>query len=270
MERLSKYVSGICMVILLLSCRTQKPVSVVDESAGVIKKSASPEAIFTTGHPFNTMKVKRMNIDFSVNGLNDNFNGNMAIRRDSLIVISVIPLLGYEAVRIMCTKDSIIIINRTDKTFHASSLVYYLKKNSIPAEYKDLQAVLTNEAFYYRNNRPGIRYEKEIKLEEESILLVTASLSGSVKLTNQEIIADSSCQKIRSIFVVDYNRNTKMLIQYDDFNGCESGSFPNKISINVKDRIRDISLDLEYGQVLFNERINVKFEVPEGYSRIHM
>lgn len=262
--------SGICMVLLLLSCRTQKPVSEVGESAGVSKKSASPEAIFTTGHPFKTMKVKRMNIDFSVNGQKENVNGNMAIRRDSLIAISVIPLLGYEAVRILCTKDSIIIINRTDKTFHASSLAYYLKKNNIPAEYKDLQAVLVNEGFYYRNNRPGIRYEKEIKLEEESILLVIASLLGNVKLTNQAITADSSCQKIRSIFVVDYNRNMQMLIQYDDFNGCESESFPNKISINVKDRISDMSLNLSYGQVLFNERINVKFQVPEGYSRIHM
>lgn len=270
MKRLSKYVFGICMILLLLSCRSQKPVTEVADPSNVIKKSAGPEALFTTEHSFKTMKVKRMNVDFVVNGIKENFNGNMAVSRDSLIAISIIPLLGYEAVRILCTKDSIIVINRTDKTYHASSLDYYLKKYNIPAGFNDLQAVLTNEVFYYQAAYKDINYEKEVKMEGGRIIFIIESLMGSIKLANQQIAADSACQKIRDVFVVDYQRGVQMEVRYSDFNGCEIESFPNRLSINIKDKISDVNLDIEYGQVIFDDKVNVKFEIPDGYSRIYM
>jgi len=258
------------MILLLLSCHSKKPVTKVSEPVKVIRESASPEAIFTIGHSFNTLKVKRMNIGFTINGTKDNINGNMAVSRDSLIAISIIPLLGYEAVRILCSKDSIIVINRADKTYHASTLDYYLKKYNIPAGFNDLQAVLVHESFFYKAASQNINYEKEIKLEGGSILLIIESLIGNLKLTDQEIRADSTCQNIRNIFVVDYGRNMEMEVRYDDFNGCDMDSFPKRISIDIQDRTSAINLDIEYGQVMFDEKINVKFEIPVGYSKVDM
>ena len=147
-KRLSKYLFGICLILLLFSCRSQKTVTRVSDPTKMITESSGAEVIFTTGHSFETMKVKRMNVDFVVNGIKDNFNGNMAVSRDSLIAISIIPFLGFEAVRILCTEDSIIVINRTDRTYHASSLDYYLKKYNIPVGFDDLQALLVNEVFF--------------------------------------------------------------------------------------------------------------------------
>lgn len=270
MKRLSKYVFGICMILLLLSCRSQKSVTEVAAPAKVIKESSGPEAIFTTGHSFKTMKVKRMNVDFVINGIKDNFNGNMAIYRDSLIAISIIPILGYEAIRILCTKDSIIVINRTDRTYHSSSLDYYLKKYNISAGFNDLQAVLANEVFYYRAGYKDINYEKEIKMEGGNIIFIIESLIGSIKLANQEIAADSACNKIRDVFVDDYQRDVKIKVRYNDFNGCEIKSFPSRIMIDIQDKSNAVNLDIEYGQVIFDDKINVKFEIPKGYSRIYM
>jgi hypothetical protein len=258
------------MIFLLLSCRSQKPITEVTESARVIKESIGPEAIFATGHSFETMKVRKMNVDFAVNGIRDNFNGNLAVSRDSLIAISIIPLLGYEAVRILCTKDSIIVINRTDKTYHASSFDYYLKKYNIPAGFDELQAVLANEVFFYKTGYKDIYFEKKFTMEGGRMLLIIESLMGNVKLANQEIAADSSCHNIRTVFVVDYRRGLHMEVRYDDFNGCEIESFPNRISVNIQDKISAVNLDIEYGQVIFDEPINVNFEIPEGYSRIYM
>lgn len=270
MKGSSKYVFGLCMILLLLSCHTQRPVTKINEPALEIKKSAGPEAIFSSRYSFETMKVKRMNIDFMINGIKENFNGNMAVARDSFIAISIIPLLGYEAVRILCTKDSIIVINRTDKTYHASSLDYYMKKYNIPAEFNDLQAVLINEAFIYKADYKDVNYEKSIKIEEGRILFFIESLLGNMKLTNQKITADSTCYKIHDVFVVDHQRNIQMEVRYSDFNGCEIESFPNRISVDIRNKISTVNLDIEYGQVIFDDKINVKFEIQEGYSRFNM
>ena len=258
------------MILLLLSCRSQKPVTEVTDPAKVIKESYGPEAIFTTGHSFKTMKVKRMNVDFVVNGIKDNLNGNMAVYRDSLIAISIIPILGYEAIRILCTKDSIIVIKRTDRTYHASSFDYYMKKYNIPAGFNDLQAVLTNEVFFYKAGYKNIQYEKKVIMEEGRILFIIEALMGSIKLTNQKIAADSACNKIRDVLVVDYQRDVKIKVRYNDFNGCEIESFPNKIMIDIQDKNNAIKLEIKYGQIIFDDKINVKFEIPKGYSRIYM
>ena len=270
MKRLSKYVFGICMILLILSCRSQKPVIKVTEPAKVIEESSGPEALFTTGHSFKTMKVKRMNVDFVINGNKDNFNGNMAVYRDSMIAISIIPLFGYEAIRILCTKDSIIVINRADKTYHASSFDYYLKKYNIPVGFNDVQAVLANEVFFYKPGYQDINYEKKVKMEEGRIIFIIESLMGSIKLTDQKIAADSDCNKIRDVFIVDHQRNVRMEVRYYDFNGCEIESFPNRITIDIQDKNNAVNLEIEYGQVIFDDKINVKFEIPNGYSRIYM
>jgi hypothetical protein len=258
------------MILLLLSCRSQKFVTEEADPATVIKESYGPEAIFTTGHPFVTMKVKRMNVGFVINGIKDNFNGNMAVYRDSLIAISIIPLLGYEAIRILCTKDSIIVINRTDRTYHSSSFDYYLQKYNIPAGFKDLQAVLANEVYFYNAGYKDINYEKKVKMEGGMIIFIIEALIGNVKMSNQKIAADSACNKIRNVFVVDYQRDVEMEVRYNNFNGCEIESFPKRITIDIQNKRNAVNLDIEYGQIIFDDKINVKFEIPDGYSRIYM
>jgi len=269
-KRLSKYIFGIFLILLLFSCRSQKNVTKIADPAMVITESSRAEVIFTTGHSFETMKVKRMNVDFVVNGIKDKFNGNMAVSRDSLIAISIIPMLGFEAIRILCTEDSIIVINRTDRTYHASSLDYYLKKYNIPVGFKDLQALLVNEVFIYGDDYEDTSFERKIIIEDGRILYTIETLLGNRKMINQEIAADSACHKIRDVSVIDYFRNMQIKALYKDYNGCEKESFPNGISIDIQDKISAISIDIEYGHVLFDEKINVKFEIPENYSRINM
>jgi hypothetical protein len=258
------------MILLLLSCRSQKPVAEAKDPESLIKEYAGAETIFNTGHSFETMKVKRMSVDFRVNGVMDKIKGNMAVYRDSMIAVSVIPLLGYEALRVMCTKDSIIVINRTNKTYHASSLDYYMKKYSIPTGFNDLQAVLTNEVFFYKEDYKDRKYEKKIKKEGGRILFIIESLMGSIMLTNQKIAADSNCYHIRDVVVVDYQSDVRMAVMYNGFNGCEIESFPNNIKIDIQDKSNAVNLDIDYGQVIFDDPINVKFEIPESYSRIYM
>lgn len=222
------------------------------------------------GHSFETLKVKKVNVGFMINGVRDNFNGSMAVSRDSLIVISVIPLLGYEALRIMCTRDSIIVINRPDKTYHASSLDYYLEKYNIPAGFNDLQAVLINEVFMYKAGFEDIKYEQSIKMVNGNFVFIVNALLGNIKLANQEFSADSASAQIRKVSVIDYQRGVKMAVKYADFNGLKMDSFPNNILIDIKDTRNEINLKIDYGQVIYNEPINVNFEIPDSYSRIYM
>ena len=264
------YIFGTMVIILLISCRSQKNVVDLTRQETMLTERSETVSVFATGHAFKTLKVKRMNVEFVVNGLSDNFKGNMAVSRDSLIAISVIPMIGYEALRIMCTEDSIIVINRTEKTYHASSLDYYLEKYNLPARFNDLQAVLINEAFFYKDGYADRRYAKEIKTENGRIMYKIESIKGGKRMTNQQIAADSVYQQINDVYIDDYQRNVQMDIGYADFNVSEIEPFPKRISINIQDGNNSIKLEIKYSLVVFDDPINVKFEIPANYSRIHM
>ncbi len=270
MIQLPKFILGICMVILFLSCRSQKPVVGVYDQAEEIEVGFDPERLLTDVHSFKTMKIKRLNIDLKLNEVSDNFNGNLAIYRDSLIVISIVPLFGFEALRIMFTKDSIIIINRVEKTYHTSSFDHYLKKYNIPFGFFDLQAVLTNEAFYYKNGLNNRSYTKEAKINDGYLSYTVVSMMGNKKTTKQQIVAEIQNYNISDVLVDDYGRDVNVYIKYEDFKNYEMNYFPEKIEIDIRENGNKIKLDLRYGQVLFDELINVTFEIPENYSRIYL
>jgi hypothetical protein len=267
---MSKYIIGINMILMLLACRSQRTVVESVDRAPVIEDAVAAEAIFQNMHSFETMKVKRLDIGFNINGVTDNLKGNLAIARDSLIIISVVPMLGYEVLRIMCTKDSIIVINRTEKSYHASSIEYYLRKYNIGARFSDLQAVLTNEVFLYMYGFEDRKYNKEIRFENGRVLYLIESLLGGIKLTNQKITAENPGGQIKNILVEDYQRNVNLYVKYDDFQNQELETFPGSIYIVIRERNNSINLNIEYGQVVFDDQLNVKFEIPANYSRINL
>jgi hypothetical protein len=270
MKPLAKYVYGMCIVIMMISCRTKKPVVTIDDTVKTIMETSHPEAIFNAGHTFHTMKLKRMDIDFNINGITDSFKGNMAIIRDSLIVISVIPVLGYEAVRIMCTQDSIVVINRRDKTYKIAGIGEYMKRYNMPAGFDNLQAVIANEVFYYGKGTGERNIEKWVKTDSGQIAYIIETSLGNTKKANQQIIADRECYRIKDINIIDYQRKIRLDIEYADFEKYEKVYFPGKISIGIQDRRNSIKLDVEYGQVIFDEPVNVIIETPKDYSKTHM
>lgn len=267
---MSKYIFGITMILILLSCRTQKPVIEIKETVNERLTFTNPEAVFHRKHAFRTMKAKKMNIDFMINGMENRFKGNMAIYRDSLIVISIVPMFGYEAMRIMCTKDSAIIINRTEKTYHSSSLEYLIKKYNVPEGFNGLQAVLTNESFLYRSAYPDIENREELKMENGRLLYLMESLLGNITLSSQKITADTARWNINDMYVYDYQKNLGLSVWYYEFNEYGNTYFPERMRIELRDSRNTLSLDIGYGLILFDDPINAKFEIPDNYVRVNL
>ena len=268
MKKLSGNIFALCVFLTLSSCHARK--FVIIENAETEEKESiyGLEELIGEKRSFKTLKVKRMNIDFKINGQSENLKGNMAINRDSLIVISIIPVLGYEVLRVMCTRDSIIVINRPEKTYNASSLGYYLNKYNIPLKFADIQAALSNEMIYYQPEIDGRNFTRDIKMEREQVRFTIDSFREGEKLTKQRVQVDSGNMCIRSVFIIDYERKIQLDLNYNDFKDFEKVMFPKKLGINILDEKNIINLDIKYGLIIFDESIDVKFEPPDNYSRI--
>lgn len=256
-------------LVLLASqgCRTGRNLQVPEKPEREDRNLSLIRMLEAKTHDFRTLKIKRVDMDLVINGIQENIRGNLAMYRDSLIVVSVIPALGYEMIRILCSPDSVIIINRPQKNYYAASFEYYRKKYSIPVDFRDLQALLANEVFYYKDNLGDRIYEKQLTTRHENNLFIVDAFREGKRITNQGIEIDPTGEKLENVFIVDYDSRMKLNLNYEDFTGDGPLLFPQKLKIDLVESNNTIKMEINYGQIIFNDSLNVEFAVPEQYTR---
>lgn len=255
-------------VFMIAGCHTQKISSTEEkpevDDAGMRLISHLEQR----GKRFQTVKFRKVEIDFLMNGVNEKVRGSIAIYRDSMIAVSIVPLLGYEILRVLCTRDSIIVINRRERNYSATSFDHYSKKYGIPVGFDVLQAILINEVFYYKDNLDDRIYERQLRTRNKNYLYVVEAFRDGQRITNQGIEIDKEGRKLENVFIMDYDRKMKMNLGYDDFSLNENILFPRKLKLDIVERDNSIKLEIFYGQIVFDESINLEFAAPTKYTKV--
>jgi hypothetical protein len=261
------FASLLGVLMLLNGCRSGRVVTEPEKPAAEDSNLRLISMLEQRTHRFSTMKIRRADVDLSLNGVQETIRGNIAIYRDSLIVISVIPALGYEFLRIMCTSDSVIIINRPEKSYFASSFEYYKKKYGIPIDFADLQALIANEVFYYKDDYGDRIYERQLRTRDDNNLFIVDAFRDGKRITNQGIEIDQEGRRLENIFIVDYDTKMRLNLDYQEFTGDGDLLFPKRLKIDLIESNNTIKMEITYGQIVFNDSLNVEFSVPEHYTR---
>lgn len=253
------------LFLLLTGCRTNRAITKESVQRISLSNQKMISQLEQKSKNFQTLKVKRADVNIVMNGLQNATRGNIAIYRDSLIVISAIPALGFEALRILCTKDSVIVINRLDKTYYASSFQYYKKRYNIPVGFIELQAIFLNELFYYKGDYKDRIFEKMFQKSNNKNLFIVDAYRDGKKLTNQEFSIDEEGYLLENVSVLDYENRMRINLKYGDFTDVGPIIFPQVISLDILERSNKIQLNIKSGQISFDESINVEFAIPSNY-----
>ncbi len=262
-----KFSIWILAALLIVSCRAKRITKTPEPDSSGNAELAMISILKKKTHGFHTMKINRVDVDFSMNGVQDKVKGKIAIYRDSMIAVSIIPALGYEVFRILCTRDSVILINRPEKSYYADSFEYFKRKYNIPVGFYDMQAMLANEVFYYKENYGDRIYEKQLTTRKENNLFIVDAFRDGNRITNQGIEIDREGRRLENIFVVDYELKMKLNLDYEEFVESEGWMFPKNLRVDMVESNNTIQVNINYGQIVFDDSINVEFSVPEHYTR---
>jgi hypothetical protein len=101
----------------------------------------------------------------------ESFDVNIRMRKDSAIWISVTPLLGIEAVRVLITPDSMKIMNRLKKTYMLRDLSFLDDILKAHINFEIMQAVLIGNYFPYLKN------EKLKSVYDDSTYVILSTLN---------------------------------------------------------------------------------------------
>ncbi len=259
-------------IFVIASCRpTQK---IVDTPHPVKLKGSNVIETFDSllAHEFNfEWLTAKAEVEFTDrDNAPETFDVNIRVRKDSAIWISVTPLLGIEAVRVLITPDSMKILNRLRKTYTARNFSFLDDMLKSKINFEIMQAVLVGNYFPYLKN------EKLKSVYEDSTFLILSTLNKhqtkrvmEEKDPTKPIIQDfwiDGNYKINKSKISDDKLNRTLEARYSNFFEVNDKLFPQTILVTVM-TTSPLKIKVNYTKVTSGEAQTLPFNVPEKYER---
>ena len=203
---------------------------------------------------------------------NQMFNGQIRIRKDSLIWISITAVMGIEVFRIEIKPDSLTFINRLEKTYITSSTDYLRKRIGVDVDFEMLESVILGNDFpYYQtdvfklSNR-GENYllstisRRKIKKHSEDVI-------ANSRILMQNILIDKFTYKInkQTVKVVGDDK-TKLRIYYSDFEMVQNQLFPHKMIIKYKEDNKTY-IEFDFSNIEIDTKLRFPFKISKKYKQ---
>jgi hypothetical protein len=199
------------------------------------------------------------------------FNISMRLQKDSIIWVSISPLLGIEVARVMISKDSVKFIDRINNKYALTDFQFLSQMLDVNVDYDIIQGVLIGNLFSYRKNKFNSVY-----VEDSCYILSTMSkrkLKRSLEDIDitlpvvQDVWVEDSTYKITRLSIEDLRVQKSLLTDYSDYRLTDAGRFPFRSTTVIK-TAQQLKIDIEYNKVSVNEMLEFPFTIPKGYERI--
>lgn len=200
-------------------------------------------------------------------------SGQIRIQRDSIIWISVSPMMGIEMVRLLVTNDSIKYINRIDNTYFIGPFSYFNHLINSTLDFDMLQSFLTGNDFsrYENTSFKGSIDNTEYKLvtTDRRKLKKYIRNNEEINIPIQHIWLNPETFKINRIMVREIspsNRTAEAKYSHENISGQ---LIPTGIIFDVETSQEKTSININYSKVVLGDILQFPFKIPEKYTRIN-
>lgn len=235
---------------------------------------------------------------------NISFNGNLRIKRDSIIWISLSSIFGIEVARIMLTPDSLKFIDRLNKKYFTGDYKYLnkiflsddlsaialAKSENIDLDYFTIQSILTNELFIYPYSSNTLEAIKDYKLYVDSNMYCLQSHSNKEidkylknnteksedKFIVQTIYVVPEIYKVNKIYIKEYQNkiDTTRQVNLSYFNYSReieknSKKIPKNIIIDLKKLDELLNFSIKYSKITVDKELRFPFKISSKYQRVN-
>lgn len=203
------------------------------------------------------------------------FEGQLRVLRDSIIWISVTPLLGIEMARFVLTNDSIKYINRINNTYLHKNFDYINEMLNKTIDYDMAQAFLTGNDFsFYENSRFKAQVDgQEYKLHTINRLKLKRSVRKNdtdISIPIQSIWLNPETFKISKVVLNETDKdNRRFSAIYSDFSTINDQLIPTGLEYRVETNSDHVRISIVYSKITINpDQLSFPYRVPEHYSEI--
>ena len=275
-----RFAFAICFLVGASSCKTPKNVvaPVAADIKPMVNKSVQELQDKLDSATFNLEYINAKAAVVLINDSNEvSFNISYRSKKDSVIWISVSPLLGIEVARLMITPDSVKMLDKIHNKYEATSFESINKMLQMKVNFEIVQALLYGNFFAYKKNENRFN---SVYLEDSlgSQFYILSSLNKKKlkrsleekdlnKPVIQDVYVNDTTYRINRVQVEDQRINKILNTEYSDFRLTDGGLFPFKSKTNIT-ADKNIEIRIEYGKVAKAESLDFPFNIPNNYERI--
>ena len=221
---------------------------------------------------FNDLSAK-FSASLTIDKKKTSTGGQVRIKGDSVIWVSLTPALGLEAARILITLDSVKFLNRIESKYLKSDFSFINDYLNSGFDFDMLQALIVgNDLRYYENDQfkasvDGMKY-KLSTIGRHKLKKFVRNSNENLKVLVQNIEIDPDNGKITHVHIKELNReNKKLEAEYSDFLTLGSQLFPQHVEYRISAE-KEISITIDFSRIRINEGINLPFSIPEKYESL--
>lgn len=200
------------------------------------------------------------------------FNGQIRMKADSVLWISLSPAMGIEVARLMITSDSIKFINRLEKNYFTGDFEFISDKFQTTIDFDILQAIiLGNDMHSYENEsfRAGIdRMEYKLQSTNRHKNRKFHKQKDSPKILVQNIWLNPDNFKITRVNLKEFGEDNKRLqADYSSFKAIDSQLFPSSLLIEIQSE-KKLIVEINFTRLELNSAQVFPFKIPDNYDKM--
>lgn len=272
MRRISSVIIIAFISIALWSCRSERSLY----KAPLKKEGASYLLTQLENHElkYNTFAAK-FSLHYADGSDKTSFKGNIRIQRDSLIWVSIAPVMGIEVARILVTPDSVKVIDRTSKSYFIKSYEYLNQYLNNALDFDMLQAFLIGNDFSFfddanwKTTIDGGLYKLATANRRKLKKYVKTHEASKIPIQNTWL--DPKTFKIKKVMVKEIRsaRSRKLTAEYSNFYVVESQMLPLHMEFNVR-ADNNVNVLLDYSRVQLNRDLRFPFRISSKYKELQL
>jgi len=133
-------VAALLCSTVLFSCKARKEAMPTASASGLSAREVLERS--AQNRHFGEMKAK-VSISYETDAQRQGFSANIRMRQDSIIWVSIAPLLGIEVVRAVITPDSLKLVDRFNKRYYLGRFDRLNELLDVDLDFAMLQSLIT-------------------------------------------------------------------------------------------------------------------------------
>jgi hypothetical protein len=253
----------ITSLLMAVGC---KPKKVIVDTPPVV---SAPDVVKTDDKPQNLSLLKSKDLPFttlSVKGKanlvldGDEKDVTMAIRiqKDQKIWVSVTGIAGIEGIRALITPDSLLMLNRLQKTYVKKPFSFIYGFTNKQINFSLLQSIFSG------NTISDFMTEKSALVQNNGVWTLSGTLGD---LSYNSIF--NTLLKVSETTLNDAKAGQALKVTYGDYTPVNNALFPSSLKINSKSGAKKIDLSIEFNKIESNTALEYPFTVPKNYELIN-
>ncbi len=276
----AKYILLVSVLMLVAGCKSTREFY---DTKGELKKVTDAKLINSVEEnyiDYSSLFFKKFKAEISFNGDNKSFKGNLFVRKDSSIIVSINPLMGIELFRVRLTPGKVEIIDRTKKNYSSGDYEILWEKFLIELDYYTLQQILTNQMFVYPIDDESKALKRYKHYQNQDVYQFQSVKEGKFTRKYKKEKTDNmifhqfdilpDVFKVKNIYIRDFSVNSEVSISYSNFTKQGEKLMPSLFVIDGSrgnDTFR-LTIDFEHIQIDGNNAIG--FKISERYKKIDL